>query len=158
MRMLRWFCGHTRRDRIRNEDIRDGVGVAPIEEKLIQHRLRWFAHVQRRPPDAPVPSGVLKRVDDVKRGRDRPKLTWNKSVKRDLKEWNISKKLAMDRSAGWLAISVSEPWHLFSFLFIPNSTFHLVSVLYFSHLGLLWVSSLAYPNSLGTKGSVDLER
>jgi len=52
MRMLRWCCGHTRRDRVRNEDIRDKVEVAPIEEKLIQHRLRWFGHVQRRPPEA----------------------------------------------------------------------------------------------------------
>ena len=34
MRMLRWMCGHTRKDRIRNDDIRDKVGVAPIEEKL----------------------------------------------------------------------------------------------------------------------------
>jgi hypothetical protein len=64
MCMLRWCCGHTRRDRVRNDDIRDRVGVAPIEEnfffdnqieeKLIQHRLRWFGHVQRRPPEAPV--------------------------------------------------------------------------------------------------------
>ena len=99
MRMLRWFVGHTRRDRVRNEDIRDRVGVAPIEEKLIQHRLRWFGHVQRRPPEAPVRSRVLKRVDSVKRDRGRPKLTSGESVKRDLKEWNISKDLAMDRSA-----------------------------------------------------------
>ena len=40
MRMLRWICGHTRRDRVLNDDIRDGLGVAPIEEKLVQHRLR----------------------------------------------------------------------------------------------------------------------
>jgi hypothetical protein len=45
MCMLRWICGHTRRDRVRDEDIRDRVGVAPIEEKLVQHRLRWFGHV-----------------------------------------------------------------------------------------------------------------
>ncbi|KAG2570477.1 hypothetical protein PVAP13_7KG041118 [Panicum virgatum] len=45
MRMLMWFCGHTRTDRVRNEVIRDRVGVAPIEEKLTQHRLRWFGHV-----------------------------------------------------------------------------------------------------------------
>ena len=45
--------------------IRERVGVAPIEEKLTQHRLRWFGHVQRRPPEAPVRSGVLKRVDKV---------------------------------------------------------------------------------------------
>jgi hypothetical protein len=109
MRMLRWCCGHTRRDRVRNDDIRDRVGVAPIEEKLIQHRLRWFGHVHRRPPEAPVRSGVLKRADNVKSGRGRPKLTWDESVKRDLKEWNISKDLAMDRSAWRLAINVPEP-------------------------------------------------
>jgi hypothetical protein len=40
IRMLRWCCGHTRRDRVRNDDIRNRVGVTPIEEKLIQHRLR----------------------------------------------------------------------------------------------------------------------
>ena len=109
MQMLRWFCGHTRRDRVRNEVIRKRVGVAPIEEKLTQHRLRWFGHVQRRPPEAPVRSGVLKRVDKVKRGRGRPKLTWDESVKRDLKDWDISEELALDRSAWRLAINVPEP-------------------------------------------------
>ena len=107
--MLRWFCGHTRRDRVRNEAIRKRVGVAPIEEKLTQHRLRWFGHVQRRPPEAPVRSGVLKRVDKVKKGRGRPKLTWDESVKRDLKDWDISEEVALDRSAWRLAINVPEP-------------------------------------------------
>ena len=55
MRMLRWFCGHTRRD------------------------------------------------------RDRPKLMWDELVKRDLKDWNISKEIALDRSAWRLAINVPEP-------------------------------------------------
>ena len=59
--------------------------MAPIEEKHTQHQLRWFGHVQRRPPEALVRSGVLKHVDKVKRGRGRPKLTWDESVKRDLK-------------------------------------------------------------------------
>ena len=54
-------------------------------------------------------SGVLARIDNVKRGRDRPKLTWDESVKRDPKEWNISKEAALDRSAWRLAINVSEP-------------------------------------------------
>ena len=102
--MLRWFCGHTRRGRVRNEVIRDRVGVASIEKKLIQHRLRWFEHVQRRPSEAPV----LKRVDNVKRSRDRPKLNWDESVKRDIKDWNISKEIVLDRSAWRLAINMLE--------------------------------------------------
>ena len=95
MRMLRWMCGHTRKDRVRNDDIRDRVGVAPIEEKLVQHRLRWFGHIQRRPPEAPVHSGRLKRAENVKRGRGRPILTWEESVKRDLKDWSIDKELTI---------------------------------------------------------------
>ena len=54
-------------------------------------------------------SGVLKHVDNVKRGRDRPNLTWEESVKKDLKDWDILKELAMDRSAWRLAIHVLEP-------------------------------------------------
>jgi hypothetical protein len=49
--------------------------VAPIKEKLIQHRSRWFGHVQRRFPEMSVRRGVLERVDNIKRGRGRPKMT-----------------------------------------------------------------------------------
>ena len=59
MCMLRWICGHARMDRVRNDDIRDRLGVAPIEEKLVQHRLKWFGHVQWRSSEAPVRSGIL---------------------------------------------------------------------------------------------------
>ena len=47
MRMLRWMCGHTRLDKIRNEYIRQKVGVAPIDEKMRKTRLRWFGHVHQ---------------------------------------------------------------------------------------------------------------
>ena len=85
IRMLHWICGHTRRDRVWNDDIRDRLEVAPIEEKLVQHRLRWFRHVQWRPPEAPVRSGILSQNSNVKRGRGRPKLTWVETIKEDLK-------------------------------------------------------------------------
>jgi hypothetical protein len=92
--MLRWFCGHARRDRVQNDDIRDRVGVALIEEKLIQHRLRWFGHVQRRSPEASVHSGVLKRADNVKSGRGRSKLTWDgMSPLRETLRCGISSKI-----------------------------------------------------------------
>ena len=51
---------------------------------------------------------ILERVDNVKRGRGRPKLTWDESVKRDIKDCNISKEIALDRSAWRLAINVPE--------------------------------------------------
>ncbi|KAL6566196.1 hypothetical protein OROGR_001811 [Orobanche gracilis] len=54
MRMLRWMCGHTKKDRLRNEVIREKVRVASIEDKMMENRLRWFGHVRRRPVEAPV--------------------------------------------------------------------------------------------------------
>ena len=40
MRMLRGMCGHTRKDKIGNEDIRGKVGVAEIVGKMRENRLR----------------------------------------------------------------------------------------------------------------------
>ena len=53
--------------------------------------------------------GVHEQVDNVKMGRGRPKLTCDELVKRDLKDWYISKEIALDRSAWRLAINVTEP-------------------------------------------------
>jgi hypothetical protein len=30
MRMLRWICSNTRRDRVRNDDIHERLGVTPV--------------------------------------------------------------------------------------------------------------------------------
>lgn len=68
--------------------------------------------------------------DNVKRGRGRPNLTWEKSVKKDLKDWNITKGLVMNMGVWKLAIHVSEPWLGF---------------------GILGVSTLAYPDLFGTE-------
>ena len=73
--MLRWICGHTRMDRVQKDDIRDRLGVAPIEEKLAQYRLRWFGYDQRRSPETPVHRGVISQANNMRRGRGRPKLT-----------------------------------------------------------------------------------
>ena len=40
MRMIRWICGHTRRDKIRNEVIRGKIGVTSIEDKMRETSLR----------------------------------------------------------------------------------------------------------------------
>ena len=51
MRMLRWMSGFTLRDKMRNEYIRERVGVAPVVDKIRESRLRWFGHINRRPVD-----------------------------------------------------------------------------------------------------------
>ena len=54
MKIFRWMCGKTRRDRIKNEEIRNKSGVSSIVDKMRECRLRWFGHVQKRLKDAPV--------------------------------------------------------------------------------------------------------
>jgi hypothetical protein len=71
--------------------------VASVEKKLVQHHLRWFRHMQRRPAEAPIHNGVIRRIDNKKRGREQPNLTWEEFMKRDLKDWCITKELALDR-------------------------------------------------------------
>jgi hypothetical protein len=60
--------------------------VAPGEEKFVQRRLRWFGHMQRRVTEVRIRNGVIRRTGNKKRGRRRPNLTWEESVKRDLKD------------------------------------------------------------------------
>ena len=52
--MIRWMCGYSRLDRIRNEVIKDLIKVGPIDDKMRESRLQWFGHVKRRSVDAPV--------------------------------------------------------------------------------------------------------
>jgi len=72
MRMLRWMCGYTRLDRLKNETIRKSIGLAPIEDKLSESKLRWLGHVKRRSVDAPVRRCESISLPDGRRGRGRP--------------------------------------------------------------------------------------
>jgi hypothetical protein len=107
MRMLHWICGHTIRAN-KNDDIHDKLGVASIQEKLIQHCLRWFDHIQRRSPELPILSGIISRPENTRRERGRLRLTWEEAIKKDFKKWNISKDLDFNRSAWKTTIHVSE--------------------------------------------------
>ena len=68
------MCSKTRNDRIRNANICDMVGVAPIEDKPIENRLRWFGHICRRPTNAVVRISNMNIGSDNTRGRARLKL------------------------------------------------------------------------------------
>ena len=109
MLMLRWICGKTLKDRIRNEHIQEIVGVAPIEDKMRENRLRWFGHVQRKPLDAPVRKSDLLTIHGNAKGRGRPKLTLTKIIKKDISICNLSVSLALNRIEWRKQIHVVDP-------------------------------------------------
>ncbi len=73
------MSGHIRLDKVRNESIREKVGVVPIEDKLREGRLRWFGHVKHRHMKAPVRRVEHIKLEDRKK-RSRPKLIWRRVV------------------------------------------------------------------------------
>ena len=94
MRMLRWICGHTRLDNIRNEVIRDKIRVASIEDKIREARLHWFGHIRSSSLDAPVRRGDKLDRSDYKRSRGRPKKSWSKVIRHDLKTLGLVEDMA----------------------------------------------------------------
>ena len=110
MRMLRWVCGKTRRDKVRNEWICKMIEVAPIEEKMRENRLRWFDHIQRKPINAPVRKSDAIHVEgNDARGRGRPKLIWIEIIKKDLVWCGLTDIMTLDRVKWRNMIHVTNP-------------------------------------------------
>ena len=97
MRMLRWMCGNTRKDKLRNEDICTKIGVASIKEKR-ENRLRCFRHVRRRFTDAPVRRVECIKLGQLKRAQGRPKKTWMEVIRQDIETKGLSEGIWLDRN------------------------------------------------------------
>ncbi|XP_070046825.1 uncharacterized protein [Nicotiana tomentosiformis] len=106
MRMLRWMCGHTRLDKIRNEVIHDKLGVAPIEDKMREARLRWFGHVRRRSTDALVRRCERLTLEGLRRNRGRTKKMWGEVIRQDMAQLQLTENMTLDRKSR-LDISIS---------------------------------------------------
>ena len=65
---------HTRRNKIRNEDIHGKVGVRGGQVE--GSKLRWFGHVKRRSVDAQVRKCERLTIAGIRRGRYRMKRYW----------------------------------------------------------------------------------
>ncbi|VDO92959.1 unnamed protein product [Heligmosomoides polygyrus] len=94
--MLRWACGWTRRDRVRNEDVRAVMKTAAIQLKMREQRLRRYGHVLNRPEDDPIRL-ALDFEAPGKRPRGGPKKRWKDVIERDLAEVGATADDALDR-------------------------------------------------------------
>ncbi|KAG5583972.1 hypothetical protein H5410_044406 [Solanum commersonii] len=94
MRMLKWMCGLTRRDIIRNEDIHAKVEVTM--DKMRKSRMRWFGHVKRRCMDAPAKRCERLTIEGLRRGRGRPKKYWGEEGM-EVEDWG--RRLVVDSFA-----------------------------------------------------------
>ena len=96
MKMLRWSAGVTRKDKIRNETIREKFKVISIDKKIQAARLTWYGHVQRRGDEY-----AGKRADrtkaETKKTKGRPPMTWAQRLQNDLKELQIDPGDVHDR-------------------------------------------------------------
>jgi len=106
MRMIRWTCGYTRLDRIRNVVIRERVRVAPLEDKLREIRLRWFRHVKRRNVSALVRRCEAFDLLQCRRGRGRPKTSWNAVIRSDIKSLGLMEDMVQDRNMWRVRIKI----------------------------------------------------
>jgi len=106
--MLCRMIGKTRQDMIGNVTIRERVGIYPMVEKLVENRLRWFGHVERRPVDDVVRRVYQMEESQVKRGRGRPRKTIRKIIRKDVEVNKLDPNMIYDRTIWCNLILVVE--------------------------------------------------
>ena len=79
MRVLRMIKGVTRRDRMRNDEIRRELGVVSILEMVERSKLRWYGHVQRMNENQ-FPRKYLEYRPQGRRPVGRPRRRWIEGV------------------------------------------------------------------------------
>jgi hypothetical protein len=87
------MCGKTRWYRIRNDEIKERVGVAPIVEMIFDSRLRWFEHVERMHVDY-----VVRKIDHMEgihitRGKGRFRKTIRETMRNDPEIYGLQKEI-----------------------------------------------------------------
>ena len=89
MKCLRRAVNKTRRDKIRNEVIRDLVGATPALQHIEQQRIKWFGHLIRMLTNQPALRAYTSRYSGWKT-RGRPRRRWSDSVADTLREHGMS--------------------------------------------------------------------
>ena len=96
MRMLRWMCGVTMKDKIRNEQIRGTVKVIELSKKMQERRLNWYGHILRSEDDH-IGKQVMGMQVEGRRRRGRPKLRWKDRLREDMESKGMREEYAMEK-------------------------------------------------------------
>lgn len=104
MKYLRRVAGKTRRDRIRNDTIREQLAIPPLKATFHKRQLKWFGHVCRMQENRD-PRKIMEARPTGKRPRGRPRILYNEHITRLGREKGRTlgelKLLARDRE-DWL--------------------------------------------------------
>ena len=107
MRMVRWMCGVSLREKKRSDDLRSMLGIENVKHVMARSRLRWMGHVLRKDDDDWV-KGCMEFEVEGTRCRGRPKLTWRKVVEADMRKRGMKREDAQDRDK-WRQMSWEIP-------------------------------------------------
>jgi len=100
MRCLRKAINVTRRDKMRNEDIRKIVGTTPCIQHIERQKMKWFGHLMRMEPNQ-LPLRTYNSRRSGFRARGRPRVQWIDNVTEILRRHRLTTAsathLAQDR-------------------------------------------------------------
>ena len=88
MRCLRKAIGVTKRDRIRNEIIRERIGMEPVLKYVQRQQIKWFGHVMRMPTNT-LPQRTYNNRSSGRRRRGKPRKRWCDNIKSILQQQGI---------------------------------------------------------------------
>ncbi|XP_045471806.1 uncharacterized protein LOC123678703 [Harmonia axyridis] len=104
MDFWRRSAGRSRIERIRNEGIREIMGVkSNIVNDIRTKQLIWFGHVQRM-PDNRIPKKIFKWTPQGLRRRGRPRKSWREGVDKEMRDTGLGEELWRDRAEWRLEI------------------------------------------------------
>jgi len=70
MSMIRWMCGVKLNEKKKSEELRELLGLGPVNLMIKKSRLRWFGHVERKDDNDWVKRCITWEVEGIRqRGR-----------------------------------------------------------------------------------------
>ena len=83
LKMVRWALGVTKKDKIKNEYVRETTKIAKLEDKLWNARPRWYGHVKRK-EESYVGKRMMEMAVPGRRKRGRPRRKWMDLAREDM--------------------------------------------------------------------------